>query len=174
MNDRCRGAGLAAALATSTAWLVAGCNGGAATDEESAALSEIRQLRARLTSLESRVRGQTKKVDEMARRIAARERAAREAATVTKPPAAPASPPRRPEERERAERPAAPSRILFDEFALRVQKALKAAGYDPGPVDGKKGPLTTKALKEFQKANGLAETGMADPDTWVILKRELE
>ncbi|MDP1830283.1 MAG: peptidoglycan-binding protein [Archangium sp.] len=35
-----------------------------------------------------------------------------------------------------------------------MQKMLKAAGFDPGPIDGKFGPRTEKALKAYQAATG--------------------
>lgn len=46
-----------------------------------------------------------------------------------------------------------------------AQQALRIRGFDPGPADGVVGPRTTKALREFQKANGLKGTGKLDADT---------
>lgn len=57
-----------------------------------------------------------------------------------------------------------------------AQASLVAAGYDLGNsgykgVDGKPGPLTTKATKEFQKAHGLEPTGRLDQKTlWTMEK----
>ena len=62
-------------------------------------------------------------------------------------------------------------KIKADPFCLRVQRALKAADYDPGPEDGKKGRRTTAALKSFQRDNNLPETGKADEETLALLKR---
>ena len=42
---------------------------------------------------------------------------------------------------------------------LAVQKALKKAGLDPGPVDGKAGRRTNEAILEFQKNSGLKPDG---------------
>ncbi len=42
---------------------------------------------------------------------------------------------------------------------LEIQKALKAAGYDPGPLDGIDGPRTHAALTAFQQAKGLSTAG---------------
>lgn len=42
---------------------------------------------------------------------------------------------------------------------LEIQQALKAAGFDPGPLDGKDGPRTHKALTAFQQARGLSSDG---------------
>lgn len=39
----------------------------------------------------------------------------------------------------------------------RVQRALKAKGYDPGPADGYIGTKTKAAIKAFQRDNGLAQ-----------------
>jgi hypothetical protein len=61
-----------------------------------------------------------------------------------------------------------------DPFTRRVQLALERAHYDPGPVDGKAGAKTKKAIREFQRENNLPETGMADEATWDLLKRYLE
>ena len=41
----------------------------------------------------------------------------------------------------------------------RVQEALAAAGFDPGPADGKFGPRTERAIEGWQQANGYAPTG---------------
>lgn len=35
-----------------------------------------------------------------------------------------------------------------------MQRMLKAAGFNPGPLDGKFGPLTERALKAYQSASG--------------------
>ena len=39
------------------------------------------------------------------------------------------------------------------------QAALKAQGFDPGQVDGLYGPSTQAALTNYQRSNGLRETG---------------
>jgi len=64
-------------------------------------------------------------------------------------------------------------KLRYDKFTEHVQRALKAAGYEPGAIDGKNGRKTTLALKEFQKAHGLVATGMADRKTWAELKKFL-
>lgn len=38
-----------------------------------------------------------------------------------------------------------------------LQEKLKSAGYNPGPLDGKLGPATLRALTDYQKENGLAQ-----------------
>jgi peptidoglycan hydrolase-like protein with peptidoglycan-binding domain len=47
----------------------------------------------------------------------------------------------------------------------QVQEALKDKGHDPGPIDGVMGSQTKQALREFQKANGLKQTGTLDSQT---------
>lgn len=38
---------------------------------------------------------------------------------------------------------------------IEIQQALRAKGYNPGPIDDVMGPLTSKALQQFQADNGL-------------------
>src|SRR5262249_39382024 len=46
-----------------------------------------------------------------------------------------------------------------------TQQALKDKGHDPGRVDGVMGPKTQAALKDFQKSEGIQETGRLDAET---------
>ena len=52
-----------------------------------------------------------------------------------------------------------------------IQQALKSAGYYDGKVDGVKGKGTKKAIKDFQKANGLTADGLVGSRTWDLLSR---
>ncbi|MFH2144494.1 MAG: peptidoglycan-binding domain-containing protein [Candidatus Omnitrophota bacterium] len=52
----------------------------------------------------------------------------------------------------------------------QIQQALKSAGFDPGLIDGKIGPKTKKAVKDFQKANNLVADGIVGKRTWEKLK----
>lgn len=56
----------------------------------------------------------------------------------------------------------------------QLQAALKKAGFYNGPIDGKIGERTTKAIKDFQKANGLVADGVAGKQTWSRLKKYSE
>jgi murein L,D-transpeptidase YcbB/YkuD len=47
----------------------------------------------------------------------------------------------------------------------KVQEALKSKGHDPGSMDGVIGPQTSQAIRAFQSANGLKETGRIDSET---------
>lgn len=52
----------------------------------------------------------------------------------------------------------------------QLQRALAAAGHDPGPVDGIFGSLTSGAVKEFQRDEGLEVDGIVGPRTARRLK----
>lgn len=56
-------------------------------------------------------------------------------------------------------------------YIKRIQTALKKAGYDPGVIDGVLGSKTRKAIRYFQKANGLEITGNINKSTWMKLKK---
>jgi len=47
----------------------------------------------------------------------------------------------------------------------QAQELLKAAGFDPGPLDGKLGPKTQAALQQYQTSLGLPVTGELDEAT---------
>lgn len=55
------------------------------------------------------------------------------------------------------------------EHVKAAQQALKEKGYDTGTIDGVMGPKTQAALKDFQKAQGLQETGRLDGETMAKL-----
>jgi N-acetylmuramoyl-L-alanine amidase len=46
-----------------------------------------------------------------------------------------------------------------------VQGRLANLGFDPGPIDGIHGPLTSEALERFQRVEGLERTGQLDAST---------
>ncbi len=50
-----------------------------------------------------------------------------------------------------------------------IQAALKNAGFYTGQVDGKSGPMTKKAIEDFQKANNLKADGVVGLKTWALL-----
>jgi peptidoglycan hydrolase-like protein with peptidoglycan-binding domain len=58
-----------------------------------------------------------------------------------------------------------PAMTAGTEQTRKVQEALKAKNYDPGPFDGRMGPKTRGALKDFQNASGLKMTGQLDSQT---------
>lgn len=71
--------------------------------------------------------------------------------------------------------PSAPLTVtsLASATVQNIQTALMNAGYYTGSVDGKKGPLTKKAIEDFQKANNLEVDGKVGPKTWVLLSTHL-
>jgi hypothetical protein len=54
------------------------------------------------------------------------------------------------------------------------QQWLKDAGYDPGPIDGKPGRKTNKAVEAFQKGAGLKVDGEWGPKTEKAIKAALK
>ena len=56
----------------------------------------------------------------------------------------------------------------------KIQEALQAAGYNPGPADGKMGRMTQKAIRDFQEAQGLSVDGKVGPKTWSKLEAYLQ
>ena len=53
----------------------------------------------------------------------------------------------------------------FNAEVFQAQKALKALGYNPGPLDGLLGKSTNRAVKQFQSNIGLPTTGQLDDQT---------
>ena len=52
-----------------------------------------------------------------------------------------------------------------------LQVALRARGYDPGPIDGVVGPKTAGAVRAFQRRAGIHADGLAGPRTRARLGR---
>lgn len=55
-----------------------------------------------------------------------------------------------------------------------IQKILKEAGFEPGPIDGVMGAQTRVAIRGFQKKKGLKPTSKIDSVTQLALNREKE
>ncbi len=62
----------------------------------------------------------------------------------------------------------------FEIAAVDIQKALKGAGYYSGGIDGKIGPDSREALRNFQKDNSLTADGVCGRQTWIKLKTHLD
>jgi hypothetical protein len=50
-----------------------------------------------------------------------------------------------------------------------LQEALFGRGFDPGPIDGLMGPLTSRAISNFQQSAGLPTTGYLTDETFEAL-----
>ncbi|HET6623277.1 MAG TPA: peptidoglycan-binding domain-containing protein, partial [Gaiellaceae bacterium] len=59
----------------------------------------------------------------------------------------------------------APESFAGNARVAALQVALRAHGFDPGPIDGVRGPATSGALLRFQRAKGLASDGKVGPAT---------
>lgn len=57
---------------------------------------------------------------------------------------------------------------------ISIQKALKNLGFYEGEVDGKIGPKTKEAIREFQRKNNLNVDGKVGPKTWALLEKSQE
>lgn len=55
-----------------------------------------------------------------------------------------------------------------------VQKALSALGHDPGKIDGRDGPNTQKAVREFQASTSIKIDGIVGPETRKALVASLD
>lgn len=54
-----------------------------------------------------------------------------------------------------------------------IQRALQQAGFYHGSIDGKIGPKTQSAIKEFQQAHQLKADGKVGPKTWAAMQTYL-
>ena len=59
----------------------------------------------------------------------------------------------------------APSGLAASARVAALQVGLRAHGFDPGPVDGVRGELTTRALLAFQRSRGIEPTGLVGRGT---------
>lgn len=61
-------------------------------------------------------------------------------------------------------------RPLSEAERIELQTRLTALGFDTGGTDGRVGPRTIAAIREFQAARGLPVTGFAEPSTLAALR----
>jgi localization factor PodJL len=52
---------------------------------------------------------------------------------------------------------------------MSVQAALNALGYDVGAPDGIAGPRTAEAIRSFERATGMSESGAINPRLLAVL-----
>ncbi len=72
------------------------------------------------------------------------------------------------------EQPAPSSVSTETPDSMMIQQALKNAGFYQGAVDGKIGPRSKEAIKDFQRKNDLVADGKVGPKTWALLKGYLD
>jgi peptidoglycan hydrolase-like protein with peptidoglycan-binding domain len=58
---------------------------------------------------------------------------------------------------------------LSEDRVRRVQQALQAKGFDPGPIDGVIGPRTEDAVRNFQDRYGIETSAKIDNQTLYAL-----
>ena len=64
----------------------------------------------------------------------------------------------------------ASSHKIFAKPSVReIQQSLKNAGFYQGAIDGKTGPMTKEAIREFQRVHGLKDDGVVGKQTWAKL-----
>lgn len=74
-------------------------------------------------------------------------------------------------DREAIERDKAQEEMFVRTTASRllIEKALQSRGYQPGPLDGKFDKKTRRAVRKFQRANGMTATGFVSQKTMLLL-----
>src|SRR5262245_34940571 len=65
----------------------------------------------------------------------------------------------------------APNGLAANARIAALQVGLRAHGFDPGPIDGVRGDLTTNALLRFQRKHGIRATGLVGRQTRRALGR---
>ena len=67
-----------------------------------------------------------------------------------------------------------PASTVLKPSTRDIQTALQNAGFYQGKVDGKIGPLTREAIREFQRVHGLTDDGTVGRKTWATLQAYVE
>ncbi|MDP3677137.1 MAG: hypothetical protein Q8R44_18890 [Novosphingobium sp.] len=61
--------------------------------------------------------------------------------------------------------------VVRQDLVFRVQEALVARGIDPGPIDGKTGGRTRRAIAAFRKWSGHHGDDAITPELLILLQR---
>jgi peptidoglycan hydrolase-like protein with peptidoglycan-binding domain len=109
---------------------------------------EVKGIKTKVDTLESKVEGIESKQSDAERAMAAKEAEAGTASTNI----------------STKDRPG-----KDQESIKEIQGCLRNAGFYDGKIDGVKGKQTRKAIREFQKANGLTPDGVVGKKTWEVL-----
>jgi len=70
-------------------------------------------------------------------------------------------------------KPAAKPPAPGDGLVAGIQSDLVTMGYDPGPADGRMGPKTAGAIREYQADHALLTDGRASPELAAHIKAQL-
>lgn len=146
---------VAIALLVSMAFVITGCS---TAKKKRELAEEVSDVKGRVDTLETRVEGVESKQAEV-------ERMSSEQAMALE------------EIKKRRERPVANISVKprlnarSKDTVKQVQMCLKNAGFYTGAIDGIKGRGTSRAIKDFQKANGLKADGVVGPRTWEVLSK---
>lgn len=133
------------------AWVAAGAMVAGCSSFSGTRAKRDEELNTRLAALESRMTAVNQRVEELA--------------SAEQPDTAGSE--------ASSERPA-PARVAKRFTVRETQRALASAGFYKGSVDGKAGPQTLRAIREFQQANGLKVDGIVGSSTRQALAKYLE
>ena len=128
--------------------MVAGCSSLSGTR-----VKKDEELNTRLANLEGQVTRLDQRVDEIAQDTAEPTAAGNEASSG---------------------QAASAARSAQKLTTRQIQRALASAGFYKGMVDGKEGPQTRRAIREFQQAKGLKADGVVGSSTRQALAKYLE
>lgn len=118
---------------------------------------EVGGIRSRVDTLETKVEGiEARQTD--AERLASEQAQALEASR----------------ERVKTNISVKPRSLKGKENIRDIQTCLKNAGFYSGNIDGVSGKQTRRAIREFQKANGLNPDGIVGKKTWELLAKYSE
>lgn len=131
--------------------LVSGCAGGRQA-------RDLGRLQSQIALLDDRV-GQLERSQFPLPAAEEAEMAAAGAATT----ASPAS------ETAQASKAAPEPKASLKPTTRQIQQALKNAGFYQSAIDGKMGPMTREAIREFQRVHGLVDDGVVGKKTWAKL-----
>lgn len=122
---------------------------GCATTKKTSAKDQVQELQTQVSDLETQLKQRDEEIQGLEKDLAAAEAV------------------KAGEAKSAAESTGKPS-------PKQIQKALMNAGFYEGPVDGKIGKNSKKAIKAFQEANGLTSDGVIGNKTWSKLKTYLQ
>ncbi|MFA5007706.1 MAG: peptidoglycan-binding domain-containing protein [Candidatus Omnitrophota bacterium] len=123
---------------------------GCATTKKTAAVSEVEELRTKVSDLEKQLQDKDEEVRDLEERLS------------------------------KIKMPDSEEIVNAQEVDIskvtpkNIQTALKNGGFYSGAIDGKIGRKTKEAIKEFQKANGLKSDGIVGKQTWMALQKHLK